>query len=93
MELPTTEDTMDNETYPGTDLLIRTCYAADCQKRIETIDDMWVDVDSNCVVCTECKDKSRDQYDDDYSFIVSIVPASDFLEGHAYDSINEMDQG
>ena len=81
------------DTYPGTDLVKRICYNADCQKLIEDLGDLWVDVDSNCCVCADCRNASRDDYPDDYSFIISIVPATDYIEDHAADIINNMEEG
>ena len=81
------------DTYPGTDLLVRICYSADCQKRIDNLEDVWVDVDSNCCICTECREAARDEYDDDYTYILAIVPATDFIDQHAADIINEMQEG
>lgn len=59
-------------TYPGTDLALRLCYG--CAKTIESLDDMWLDSDEDCVVCTDCKIKAELDYPESHH-----RPARDFL--------------
>jgi hypothetical protein len=75
------------ETYPHSDLLVRICYG--CDELVDDIEELWVDVDSNCCVCTACRNKSRDSYRNELTFYVSIVPAIT-LEPN---TLNEMDEG
>lgn len=83
---------MTDETYPDTDMLIRFCYS--CQKRLDSIDDMWVDYDCNCVVCTQCRDEARrvfaregDKALLEYDLSVVRVTAADAS------SINDIEEG
>lgn len=62
------------ETYPGTDLLVRTCYG--CGRTLETLDDVYVDVDESVCVCSICKERAEEAYDD-----TQIVPATSLYSG------------
>lgn len=75
------------ETYPGTDLLIRLCYG--CGEQVADIAELWVDFDSNCCVCSECREHVRDDYDTYDEWIASVVPARTLV----FDTINEMEEG
>lgn len=78
-----------NDTYPGTDMLVRICYSADCGKVITELSDVWVDVDSNCSVCTDCRDASRADYDTQLEWELSIIPAARMVGAH----LNEIQEG
>lgn len=78
---------VDGECYPGTEMLKRLCYG--CEDPIENLDDGWVDVDDNCVVCTTCRNKSRDYYDTEQQWQLSITS----LRGWDADTVNDLDQG
>lgn len=75
--------------YPGTDMLMRICYSADCQKLISELSDLWVDLDSNCCVCTACRDSSRQDYDTESEWLVSVIPAASVWDR----DVNEMEEG
>lgn len=78
---------MTDQTYPGTDLLIRLCFG--CQKEIIELSDMWLDFDSNCCVCTECRESVRIDYATTQEWTASIVKVTP----HMFQTINELDEG
>lgn len=74
------------QTYPGTNLLKRLCYG--CDELIFSLDDMWLDYDSNCAVCGICRSLAHEAYGTEREWLLSIVPVTpDMVD------INEMEEG